>query len=420
MRRILIAAAAAVLATGLAAAVPATADLSQPTQVSANPVDFTPHVLDGTVWALAQVGPRTVVVGGDFTEISDASGTTFHKRDNLFAYDLYTGAILPMAARFDAPVYALAPGPDGGSVYVGGAFKTVNGTAQRGLARLAVPTGERIPAFTGVINWGDVRELEVRGPWLYAGGAFNRIGGLDRRALARLDLTTGAADPAFDPRIAAPSMSRARVEDFAISPDGSRLVAIGAIEQASGQYRAQLAMFDTAANPPRLADWFTDAYTTRCRASFETYMRAVDFSPAGDYFVVVTTGRASHPKRTCDTAARFDVAGTGLHRPVWVNHTGGDSLYAVSVTGPAVYVGGHQRWQNNPFGHESAGKGAVSRKGIAALDPVTGLATDWNPTRERGVGVRAFLSTPAGLIVGSDTAKLGKEYHGRIGMFPPG
>jgi hypothetical protein len=418
MRRRLIAAAAAAIAVGLIATLPAAADLAQPKQVSANPVDYTPHVLDGTVWDLALVGARTVVVAGDFTEVSDASGRTIHQRSNLFAYDLLTGAILPLSATFDAPVYAVAAAADGVSFFVGGAFKMVNGAAQRGLARLALSTGQRMPTFRAVINWGDVRELVVRGPWLYAGGAFTSVSGLARPTLARLNVDSGAADPAFDPRIAAPNLSRARVEDFAISPDGSRLVAIGAIEQAAGQYRAQLAMFDLTTNPPTLANWFTDAYTGRCRVGFETYLRGVDFAPDSRSFVVVTTGRASAPNRTCDTAARFDVAGTGLRRPVWVNHTGGDSLYAVSVTGTVAYVGGHQRWHNNPYGQESAGPGAVSRKGIAALNMTTGQATDWNPTRDRGIGVRAILSTPAGLLVGSDTEMLGREYHGRVGMFP--
>jgi hypothetical protein len=34
------------------------------------------------------------------------------------------------------------------------------------------------------------------------------------------------------------------------------------------------------------------------------------------------------------------------------------------------------------------------------------------------VGVRVFVVTPRGLLVGSDTDRLGQEYHGRIGMFP--
>ncbi|MEV1289696.1 hypothetical protein [Micromonospora sp. NPDC049679] len=101
-----------------------------------------------------------------------------------------------------------------------------------------------------------------------------------------------------------------------------------------------------------------------------------------------------------------------------MNHTGGNTLFSVSVTGAAVYVGGHQRWLNNPYGHKSAGPGAASRPGIGAIDPRTGKALPWNPTRSRGVGVRAFLATPQGLWVGSDTNELAKEYHGRIGMFP--
>jgi hypothetical protein len=90
------------------------------------------------------------------------------------------------------------------------------------------------------------------------------------------------------------------------------------------------------------------------------------------------------------------------------------------VTGSAVYVGGHQRYLDNPYGSDAKGPGpgAVSRVGIGALNPSNGRALAWNPTRDRGVGVRAFQAVPEGLIVGSDTAKLGREYHGRIGMFP--
>jgi hypothetical protein len=358
------------------------------------------------------------VVAGDFSEVSDASGKVFYKRNNLFAYTLTTGAVLPLSVQVDGPVYAVAGSPDGSAVYLGGAFKKINGAAQRGLAKLSLATNTRDATFGAAINWGDVRELVVSGPWLYAGGAFSAINGMSRTALARVNLASGSPDPAFDARIAAPDLTRARVEDFAISPNGTRLVATGAIQQAGGVRRTQLAMFDLSTPTPTLMNWYTDAYTAPCRAGFETYMRGIDFAPDGSYFVVVTTGRASHPKRLCDTAARFNTAGTGAQSPVWVNHTGGDSLYTVSITGPSVYVGGHQRWQNNPFGHETAGKGAVAREGIAALDPVTGLAQPWNPTRARGVGVRAMLATPAGLLVGSDTERLGREYHGRIGMFP--
>ena len=65
--------------------------------------------------------------------------------------------------------------------------------------------------------------------------------------------------------------------------------------------------------------------------------------------------------------------------------TGGDSLYAVAVTGAAVYVGGHQRYLDNPNGTTTRPRpdrgGPV---GIGALNPLTGKALPWNPTRTRG------------------------------------
>jgi hypothetical protein len=392
------------------------ADTAQPTVVSANPVDWTPHVLDGTVWAVAVVG-ETVVVGGEFTTVTDSTGRTRYARRNLFAYGLRDGRVRAWAPRVDAPVYALAAGVTN-TVYVGGFFRTVNGVAQRGMARLSLANGARVASFRAAVNWGDVRALVRRGDRLYAGGTFTAVNGLARTALVRVSAATGAVDRGFDARLSAPGLSRARVEDFALSPDGRRLVLIGAIRKVGSQDRVQLAMLDTSGSSAALANWYTDVYRPACLASFDTYLRGVDFAPDGRYFVVTTTGRAAGPTRMCDSAARFEVAGPGRHNPTWVNRTGGDSLYAVSVTGSAVYVGGHQRWMNNPHGRESAGPGAVARPGIAALDPRTGRALAWNPTRARGVGVQALEATRFGLIVGSDTTQLGREYHGRIGMFP--
>jgi Domain of unknown function (DUF5122) beta-propeller len=418
MRRRLLAAAALIAVAVPLGTLPAAADLAQPTVVSADPVDWTPHVLDGTVWAIAVVGD-TVVVGGSFTRVADSARRHTYDRRNLFAYGLRDGVIRPFAPVVDGAVYAVAAGL-ADSVYIGGAFKTVGGAAQRGLARLQLGTGQRVPAFSARINWGDVRALAVRGPRVYAGGTFSAINGVPRVGLARLDATSGAVDAGFDAKLSAPGLQRTRVEHFDISPDGRRLVAIGALLKANGVPRTQLAMFDIAGPAAALSNWYTRAYEPACRQGFDTYLRQVKFSPDGSYFVVVATGRASSPQKLCDSAARFETAGPGLHDPTWVQRTGGDSLYAVAVTGSAVYVGGHQRYLDNPYGtdEKGPGPGAVPRVGIGALSPQTGRALAWNPTRSRGVGVRAFVATPDGLIVGSDTEQLGHEYHGRLGMFP--
>jgi hypothetical protein len=411
-------AATALTCAALLGATPAAADMAQSAVVSANPVDFTPHVLDGTVWALAVVGD-TVVVGGSFTRVQDSARKTTYARKNIFAYGLKDGAVRSFAPAVDAAVYSLAPGASN-TVYLGGGFKTVNGAAQRGLARVAVSTGARITGFGAKINWGDVRALQARGSKLYAAGTFTKVNSVTRVGLARMDAGTGVVDSDFDPRISAPGLSRPRVEHFDISPDGSRLIAVGALLKVGTAARTQIAMFDVTGSAATLTSWYTDAYEPECLKGFDTYLRQVKFSPDGRYFVVAATGRASSPTKLCDSAARFEATGGGRHNPTWVQRTGGDSLYAVAVTGSAVYVGGHQRYLDNPYGSDAKGPGpgAVPRVGIGALSPTSGKALSWNPSRARGVGVRAFQTVPEGLIVGSDTDQLGREFHGRVGMFP--
>jgi hypothetical protein len=388
--------------------------------VSADPVDWTPHVLDGIVNAFALVGGK-VVVGGSFTRVRDADGTEVLPRTNLFAFDLATGRIdRNFAPVLDGTVHALAPGP-GGTVYVGGSFDTVNHWPTHALTMLHLADGRTVHGFTPWVRGGDVYSLVAHGDRLYVGGDFHRIGDTRRPALARLDGRTGAVDPDFAITPGKPPR-RARLKVYAMALSRDRLAVDGAFTTLDGLSRPQLGLIDIGTSPARVAPWRTSAYAPACWSAFPSYVRGLDFSPDGKYFVVVTTGGPKHrggTGPTCDSAARFETYSRGTNiRPTWVNHTGGDSLYSVAVTGAAVYVGGHQRWLNNPHGSDTAGPGAVSRPGIGAIHPVTGRALRWNPTRTRGVGVKAFLAHKGGLLVGSDTTRLGREYHARVGMFP--
>jgi hypothetical protein len=155
---------------------------------------------------------------------------------------------------------------------------------------------------------------------------------------------------------------------------GGRLYIGGTFKTVNAVARAAL-----AASPVTVTGWATTRCQQQCAAVFATYMRDVDVSPDGSYFVVVTTG-AYRAGSLCDAAARWETAATGPgQQPTWVDHTGGDTLYSVAVTGTAVYVGGHQRWMTNSFAGDRAGPGAVAREGIAALDPVNGRPLSWNP-----------------------------------------
>ncbi|MFW5420542.1 hypothetical protein J0910_28410 [Nocardiopsis sp. CNT-189] len=389
--------------------------LGHPAVVGRDPADWTPHVLDGAVKSIVRVG-GTVYAAGSFERVSPPDRSRTLHRSGVFAFEHGTGRILDFAPEVDGTVASLAAA-DGG-VFIGGSFTEVNGAERRGAALLT--SGGRLrPGFDARLDGGSVYRLARHGGSLYLAGSFRSAGGSSGPGLARVDAGTGAADPSFAVRIAEPRRGTLRVQDMALSPDGRRLVAGGTFTRVDGEPRPQIAMVDTAASPARLADWSTEAYAAPCDHSrMHTYIRQIDFAPDGSYFAVAATGGPDPKPGLCKAVARWESDGAAGSEPTWVNRTGGDSLYAVAATGAAVYVGGHQRWMDNPEGRGDAGPGAVPREGIAAVDPETGKALPWNPGRARGHGVEALTATEDGLYVGSDTTRLGGERRDRIGMFP--
>ncbi|ASU86432.1 hypothetical protein CDO52_25570 [Nocardiopsis gilva YIM 90087] len=386
--------------------------------VSERPVSWTPHILDGTVKAIAQVGD-VVIAGGKFTQVADPNRQTTHARQNIVAFEHGTGRILTdFNPTIRGMVRTLAAGP-GDTVYVGGTFTGVNGDGHRGIARLSVATGEPVPGFDASLGSGSVYRLARHGHRLYIGGSFGSVNRVSRAGLAQLNAYNGEVEQSFDMHLSHSRRGTLRVQELAISPGGTRLVIGGTFTRARGQRRYQIAMVDTGVIPARLSRWSTEGYAARCDYSrMHTYIRQIDFSPDGSYFVVVTAGGPILKRGLCKTATRWETGDYPNARHTWANHTGGDSLYSVEITGSAVYVGGHQRWMNNAMGNSEPGPGAVKRKGIAALDPNSGKALPWNPGRARGHGAEALTATADGLFVGSDTSRLAGYKRGRIGMFP--
>jgi hypothetical protein len=402
--------------------------------VSANPGDRTPHVMNGSVDAITQVGNK-IIAAGTFTSVSPAGtfGNTSDDvvRNRIFAFDATTGAIDP-AFNPNLGGAARSLDTDGTSIYVGGSFGSVGGDpAIKRVVKLTAD-GAVVSGFKAVPNAG-VNEVVVRGSRVYIGGGFTSIRSRtvtsSRGALAGLDSGTGAVlagvnvafTGVYDPDNAGGGTTN--INRFDVSPDGSRLAAVGNFATVGGQPRAQVAVLDTGGDTTTVAPWATNRFDrahNSCARVFDTFTRDIDFAPDGSYFVVSTTGAfagGAGSGTMCDSVSRWETASTG-NDPTWINYTGGDTTYGVAVTGSAVYVGGHMRWQNNPFQGDQAGPGAVPRAGIAALDSVNGLPLSWNPGRTRGVGAQALLATSQGLWVGSDTTKIGGETHGRVALMP--
>ena len=409
------------LGLGMAvAAVPtaASASIGLGTVVSANPANFTPNVASGAVYKFVQVG-GTMYAGGAFSSVSTPAGVspggTF-ARSNIVAFNASTGVISSFAPSVNGEVWALAS--DGSSLWIGGTFTSVNGTARRGVAKLNPTTGAVDTAFNANLASGKVTELALVGGRLLAGGTFPG-------KLRALNPATGANTGYLNLAISGSVASNAgatEVYRFAVNPAGTRLVAVGNFTSVGGQTRYRAFMLTLGATATVNA-WYYPPLQNLCAASsLPDYMRDVDFSPDGSWFAFVSTGYVPQSggvgRDLCDATARFETGVTAPARPTWINYTGGDTLHSVAATDAAVYVQGHQRWLNNPQGRDSAGPGAVSRQGIGAISPTTGLALSWNPGKERGVGGKDLYVTSQGLWVGSDTNRIGGETHRRIALMP--
>jgi hypothetical protein len=368
--------------------------------VSENPADFTPRITVGNAPFAAVPLGTSMYVGGAFTQVQNANRTQTLARKNLFAFNMTTGAVGPISITVDGDVLALAT--DGTSLYVGGKFSNVNGVARRGLVKLNPTTGAVDTAFNARLN-GAVQDLEVASGRLIVGGKFSK-------RLTALNLATGADPGYLNLSITGTTGSTAGATDvwrFGISPDKTKLVAVGNFTAVGGQTRWKAFMANLGPTSASLATWNFANFRRPCRLAptRPANLRDVDFSPDGSAFFIAATGGAPNTGdrgvTVCDAVARFNTAVTSPTRPVWVTYANGDTLLTTVATASAVYVQGHQK-----------SLGSRTFEGIGAVNPSTGAVLDWDPWKQRGFGGQVLVVTgggtgPPGLWVGSDTKLIG-------------
>jgi Malectin domain len=410
------------------------AGFAQAVVPSAVPATNTPDVKNGVVYSIGQVG-TTTLLGGTFTSVAPHAGTAVaHK--SIVAFNSSTGVLTStFAPKLDGEVDAIIPGP-GNTAYIAGTFTHVNGKAMH-VGLVDVTTGALVTTWKPPTMDAGTTSLRVADGLLFVGGNFTTVGTSSLSGLVALNPTTGAFSPYVNLNVAGhhgqgSQQGAIGVKAFDIDPTGTHLVAIGSftsVTDPTGTYsRDQVFRMNLGATSATVdQSWTTQAYTAQCfNWAFDSYIRDVQFDPTGTYFVIAATGGSGTnndgTRSLCDSAARWETTDSGSDvQPTWVDYTGQDSLWSVAVTGTAIYVGGHQRWENNSNGFDQAGAGAVPRPGLAALDPANGLPLAWNPGRNpRGAGAYAILATSTGLWVGSDTDWIGnhKYKHQKVAMFP--
>jgi hypothetical protein len=259
-------------------------------------IDATTGAVDGQwnagtndiVRSLAVSG-NSVYVGGDFTAVTAPNTpTTGESRTRLARVDGATGALdSSWKPTADNSVLSFYPSSDGSSVYVGGAFRTINGQPRPYLWALNTTTGDAVPSWqppsevTGQV-WdievsgarvyaaegrflianpgldglgvydavkgnritifrsdGDVQSLAVLDGRLYLGGHFTLLGGVTYRYFASYNLATNRLDPQWVP------LGDGHAGPWALMGDPShrRLYAGGDFTHISGRAQQGFAQF---------------------------------------------------------------------------------------------------------------------------------------------------------------------------------
>jgi hypothetical protein len=419
---------AVVVAALTAGQVPAHAGTTIGSMPQTNAVDTTPRVVDDAVVTeagvreLNQVG-STMYAGGAFNKVQNAARTASYTRRNLFSFDATTGAVSSWAPAVGGAVYAMEHSADGRYLYIGGDFSSFDGQTVNRLVKYDLSLRRVDPTFHSPVSATRISDLQLVGGRLFVAGIFP--GGI-----TSLDPTTGQRDPSkyFDAVQATGSESgySTRVYRFAVNPAATRMVVIGSFTAVGGQPRQQAALVRLGSTAASLSPWSSSRWNEDCNSGLQWYTRDVDWAPDGSYFAIATTG-AGWPgtPKLCDTLTRWNPVEAANQQPVWINYSGGDTFHSILVTNRAVIAGGHFRWLDNPLGNDTKGAGAVDRLGLGAVDPVTGKALSWNPTKsvEGGLGAFDLYVTSRGLWVAHfekylGTGPSGRELHEGLGLLP--
>jgi hypothetical protein len=285
-------------------------------------------------------------------------------------------------------VYGLATSSDGSTVYVGGAFSSINGSSRGKFAAVSA-SGSLLP-WKSNAN-GGVRAIAVSGTTVYLGGAFRTMQGQSRLGLAAIDGGTGSLLP-WSPAVTNPGSTSVPTVRGLAAANGD-VVAVGKFDAASGPGgpstpEPDQARFDAATGA--LKTW-VDNY------AFTSYGIVTDGS---DYFV-----GAGGPG---GSVIRYSPSGVQRWRS-----SGDGDVQAVGLFDGKVLGGGHFTvWKD---------LNGVSRDlpKIVALDPVSGAPdTTWAP-RPNGVdsGVWAIHGSGALYIGGGFTAVGGSSKFQKFAAF---
>ena len=383
----------AVSTVGLAS--PASAAVPGPADVRAAP--WTPQLAtsgtDGSVERVRQMVrcEGTMYAVGRFTDIR--KGSTTYTRNNAFSFSATNGNLTSWNPNVDGQVNAIALNADCSTAYLGGSFTSINGTAVKNIAAVSTSTGNVLSTFAHSAS-GKVNTLALVGGHLLVGGNFTAINQSTKDYLVSLDPDDGRDDGYVNLNISgryvytdqggrSSGNNSTNVYNFALSPDGTKLLAMGVFTSVGGEPRRQIVMLNLGATAT-VSPWYSPEFDQNCATVEPFWLQDASWSPDMSTIYIATTGYkpatnlnpyvgtgyfTSEPRGgLCDVAAAFPATPEPVLHD-WVNHTGCDSLYSTAADANHVYIGGHQRWADSPNGCDGRGTQGIPAPGMGGLDP---------------------------------------------------
>jgi hypothetical protein len=351
-----------------------------------------PNTSAATDWNPDVTGACCMVFGPDGKIYATVEAIHPVPRQGLAALDASDGSVKPWAPNPNNTVSAITVGGNG-TVYVGGDFTSI-GANQLARNRIAAldPVSGNATSWNPNAN-ATVYALKVAADGtVYAGGGFETIGANSqlRNGLAALDPATGNAtlwNP--DPHTLALPGS---IRTLALGNEGT-VYAGGTFTTIGGQPRQSIAALDPSSG--LATSWSPDARGGTGAVGL-AHVLSIALSPdketvyaGGDF----TTIGANDAARRNLAALNADTANASSWNPSPTSDTATDVVFALA-TAPdgTVYAGGDFRM---------IGANQLSRNALAALDPVTGNATSFDPGLDRGSGptiVQALATAADGTL----------------------
>jgi hypothetical protein len=399
-----------------------TAAASSTGPVSSTPAVGTPQLAQTStteqVRQLVQCG-GTMYAVGTFTQIKRY--TTVYQRNNIFSFSATRPYnVTSWNPNVNGEVNSIAfNGSDCSRAYIGGSFTSVHGTSAKNIAEISTSTGAVVSGFRHNAN-GAVETLLAAGGHLLAGGHFTTINGSGSdQYMASLNPAGGQNDGYLHLSISGNyqypgvGFNHTMVYNQQLSHDGTRDLVEGVFTSVGGAPRQQIFMLHLGSASGTVSSWTSSEFSQHCADAHPFYIKAASWSPDDGTVYVATTGKRLFGSTSlpltglCDVVAAFPAAQQAVSHN-WVNYTGCDSLYSTAADNSAVYVGGHERWADNPNGCNKAGPGAVKAPGMGGFTPASGsllmnsAGTAGLYSRGRGLGADDMLLTSAGLWIASD------------------